>query len=438
MALEHLTGDTAFAAQEAFVKTLPPYAGHFHGRGVVICGGGSRYFTNAWVCINMLRKHGCSLPVQLWYLGSGEMNGHMERLVRPLGVQCVNGLNVRKLRPARILNGWELKPYAILNSPFREVLYLDADNVAVVNPEFLFETGQYAETGAIFWPDYGRLGYDRSIWDLCGVEYRDEPEIESGQIVVDKERCWDPLMLAMWYNEHSDFYYHHIHGDKETFHMAFRRLEQPYAMPERGIHSLPCTMCQHDFVGNRIFQHRNLDKWSLFSANYRIPGFEHEEQCLAYLEELRAKWNGTVVFDERPTLTELQRAAIQVLTGSALDYQRMGYDRREMTFLRNGLVGNGAAACEVLWRVIEEAGKLILEIASETSITCRLTQHSDNVWMGQWLIGERMPIELSPISKQTVADARSVAHEDGPLRKARRPTGPPSRKTSATAAGAGG
>jgi len=92
----------------------------------------------------------------------------------------------------------------------------------------------------------------------------------------------------------------------------------------------------------------------------------------------------------------------------------------------------------VLWRVIEEAGKLILEIASETSITCRLTQHSDNVWMGQWLIGERMPIELSPISKQTVADARSVAHEDGPQRKARGPTGPPSRKTSATAAGAGG
>src|SRR5688572_28148007 len=236
-----LSEETALAAQDAYVKSIPPYPGHFHGRGIVICGGGSRYFANAWVCINMLRRFGCALPVQLWYLGEGEMNSRMEQLVRPLGVQCVDAMKVRRSRPARILNGWELKPYAILNCPFQDVLYVDADNVPIVNPEFLFDTPQYAATGAVFWPDYGRLAHDRSIWKICAVEYRDEPEFESGQIIVDKARCWQSLMLTMWYNEHSDFYYRHIHGDKETFHMAFRTLQRPYAMPERGIHSLHCT-----------------------------------------------------------------------------------------------------------------------------------------------------------------------------------------------------
>jgi len=58
------------------------------------------------------------------------------------------------LYPARILNGRELKAFALLHSAFREVLLLDADNVPLVAPAFLFETKQFADTGAIFWPDY--------------------------------------------------------------------------------------------------------------------------------------------------------------------------------------------------------------------------------------------------------------------------------------------
>ena len=41
---------------------------------------------------------------------------------------------------------------------------------------------------AIFWPDFGRLGPERPIWQICEVPYRDEPEFETGQVVVDKRR----------------------------------------------------------------------------------------------------------------------------------------------------------------------------------------------------------------------------------------------------------
>jgi hypothetical protein len=111
---------------------------------------------------------------------------------------------------------------------------------------------------------------------------------------VDKALCWRPLRLAMWYNEHSDFFYCHQHGDKDTYHMAFRKLDQPYAMPSRPIQPLDATMCQHDFEGRRIFQHRNTDKWLYDGSNRRVEGFLHEDACRQILAELREMWDGTV------------------------------------------------------------------------------------------------------------------------------------------------
>ena len=51
-------------------------------RGIVIPAGGQTYFTNAWVCLNMLRRSGCTLPVEFWYLGPSEFENHGERVVR--------------------------------------------------------------------------------------------------------------------------------------------------------------------------------------------------------------------------------------------------------------------------------------------------------------------------------------------------------------------
>ncbi len=291
---QRLSLHNAGMACERFIQTIPPYPGGFQARGIVICGGGVRYFTGAWVCIQMLRRLGCGLPIELWFLGRREMDGRMKDLVASLGVDCVDAQRLRRKFPARILNGWELKPYAILHSRFREVLLLDADNVPVVNPEFLFDVPQFRETGAIFWPDYPPRPHEKSrpVWRSCGLRAPDEPEFETGQVVVDKERCWRALCLAMWFNENSDFYYQHVHGDKETFHLAFRKMRQPYALVPKPIHTLSHTMCQHDFEGRRIFQHRNTDKWDPFLCNRRVKGFWFEDECRKSILELRRLWDG--------------------------------------------------------------------------------------------------------------------------------------------------
>jgi hypothetical protein len=265
--------------------------GSYAGRGVVICGGGEKYFPCVWVCVRTLRMHGCTLPIEVWHLGPAEMTDEMRGLLEPYGVTCVDAFAVREKNSARRLGGWELKAFSVIHSRFAEVLLIDADNVPVRDPSFLFDEAPYREHGAIFWPDFNRLGPERPIWRILDIAYRDEPEVESGQMVIDKIRCWAALNLAMHLNEHSDFYYKYVLGDKETFHLAWRKLGQEYAMPSRPLSALPATMCQYDFDGRLVFQHRNFAKWKLDEPNRRIRGFQFEEQCLAFLEELRGRWS---------------------------------------------------------------------------------------------------------------------------------------------------
>lgn len=56
------------------------------------------------------------------------MTQELRDLVRHLDITVVDGYQVRKTYPARILNGRELKPHAIIHCPLEEVLALDADN----------------------------------------------------------------------------------------------------------------------------------------------------------------------------------------------------------------------------------------------------------------------------------------------------------------------
>jgi glycosyltransferase involved in cell wall biosynthesis len=398
MEAESLNEQNARKLSEKFIAGIGAYPGDFKGKGIIIAGGGVCYFTNAWVCINMLRRFGCQLPVQVWYLGQKEMDERMKDILRPLGVDFVDAFEVRQKHPARILNGWEVKPYAIIHSPFEEILYLDADNVPIVNPEFLFDTPEYKETGALFWPDFGRLERGRMIWNICGVPYRDEPEFETGQMVLHKEKCWSALALCMWYNEYSDFYYDHIHGDKETFHMAFRKLKKTYAMPSRPIDALEETMCQHDFEGRRIFQHRNCDKWDFFNNNKEIEGFLFEHECRTYISELRKKWDGQIANPMRYNAekkTESEKAIAQALTDNVYVYERIGFDSRGISFSADGSIGVGTAGCESLWDIKEVKGEAVLTISSEKRVTCNLKRDSEGIWRGKWLVFEQMPIELT-------------------------------------------
>jgi hypothetical protein len=185
--------------------------------GIVIVAGGGQAFTNAWVALTILRDAQKSqLPIQVWHLGPDELSPVMRSLLSCFEVELVDAFRIRRRHPMRRLGPWECKVYATLHSRFRHVILLDADNVPLVDPQTLLDLPEYGTKGAIFWPD-NHMHLSRSpVWQLFDVPYREELEVESGQLVVDKERCWVPLNLAVHYNAWSDIYYRYVYGDKET------------------------------------------------------------------------------------------------------------------------------------------------------------------------------------------------------------------------------
>ena len=374
-------GTAAAAVAEAIASPLPaPDA--CHGRGVVIPGGGPRYFPNAWVCIRSLRDAGCALPVELWHLGSEELDNEMRSLVEALGVTCVDALQVHRRHRVRFVRGWPLKPYAMFHSRFAEVLFLDADNVPLSDPEYLFDQPEYRRLGAVFWPDIGNLGQQEKVWALTGVPFRDEWAFESGQMLVDKTKCAQALAIAVWMNcEHGDFWYQHLYGDKDTFHLAWRRLGLEYAMPPYPLGRLPHTNVQHDFEGRPLFQHRHGNKWAFDTQVLRIPDFCHEDRCRGYLEELRQRWSRRPArpfrFDEADEAT---RSVAASLVQGGWTFAR-GNESTALRFTADGdVLGSGPR--ERHWSLRVHAFDAILSISGVDSVAWQLAPGDADTWAG--------------------------------------------------------
>lgn len=427
--------------------SMPPFPGEEASRGIVICGGGTRYFTNAWVAIKLLRFHGCELPVELWALDEEELDEAMRGLAESLGVavryagEALSGAGKESV-PGRWQ--WALKPHAIVHSAFDEVLYLDADNLPVRDPSDLFECATYRAEGSLFWPDIGMTEKERPIWSVMDIPYRPEPEFETGQMLIHKWRCWEPLQLALWMNLRSEIFYEIIWGDKDTFRFAWHKFGRPFGMVPYSVQTLGLpgdqegigAMCQHDFDGNWLFQHRNMAKWHLLAENPRIPGFLFEPECREFLAELREQWNGKVngaqQKDDIPTrvhqeLEETSRdlqegvwlledrrpraagccqpveewtdvrvrhpwqAPIEEITeGGRAERSQMihqvnaeGLRCRELTFLSDS-IGRGASAEFCWWDLKPGPGGIgfVLELHGEDQTTIALEFSRDGSWRG--------------------------------------------------------
>ena len=255
---------------DAAARSLPAPPRWEAERGVVICAGGWRFFASLYVTVRMIRHVGCNLPIQVWYLGDrGEFDPRMQAALADYDVGWINGNAFARDHGLnrRILGGWELKPFAAAYCPFREVISLDADCYPAYNPEEFMAHPEFQRVGASFWPDQGKLEHGQ--WERFGIPYHDEPAWESGQFIVDKGRHWKPLALTMWLNDHSDFVYHHVYGDKDTFHLAWRKMGHEVCVPTAWPAWHVVAFLQQDFGGRPLFVHRCRDK---FRWNGQIDG----------------------------------------------------------------------------------------------------------------------------------------------------------------------
>ncbi len=246
-------------------------------RGVIIPAGGhckfydgnpsQLYFWNAFAAAWVLRWHGCTLPIQFWFLpGEIEEIEDCDIYARRVAATC----HVIDVSGCRTIDGWRTKINAILQSDLDEVLHLDADNIVTKDPSFLFDTPEFQNNEALLWEDQPKTTDDfhgkviGSQWERMGESRRDKiTDLESGQMLIRKtgggERA---LHVVKHLADHADYWGGFNggekgvwYGDKTDFHMGYVLTKTPAYIREN--HSWNAGgFFAHDWTdGVVLFQH---------------------------------------------------------------------------------------------------------------------------------------------------------------------------------------
>lgn len=373
----------------ADIRASSPAPLEGHGRGLVIVAGGARIFTNAYVLVHMLRHAlNSELPVELWYFGQAEISPAMAALIEPLGVRLVDANPVIAATGAKIRDGWQLKSFALLHSGFAEALLLDADQVPVSDPAACFDWPEYAEAGAVFWPDIVDLRSDNGVWPLLGLESRRTVSLESGQVLVDRRRHGAALAAAVRLNEAAEDLYRLVYGDKDTYLLAWEMLGASYALVPHRPYADEFMLVQRDFGGNALLQHRTNAKWQYGGQQRRLFGFQHEAPCLAAIAELEERWSGRAFTapDRGLRAREIERELIAAgeFVLETADEPAFGIRLGE-----HAEVGVGRAVDRRHWWVEESGGRLRLILAGSDRPGYLFERGDDQIWRGQ---RHRVPI----------------------------------------------
>ena len=216
----------------------------------------------------------------------------MQLLLEEEGVEVVNAETVLHRHPATIAGAWPLKPYAIAHSRFREVIFLDADTVPLVDPEELFDWDLYQRSGLLLWPDVIDLRRQNPIWAGLGLEPRKCMSVDSGAIAIDKARGWRLLDLAILLNEHWRVSYNYLHGDKDTLLIAALLTGASEPVIEHRPLTVDGDLIQRNPDGDPFLQHRTGSKWKLFGPNQPVIVPALTSHCEEAIAELRQRWTG--------------------------------------------------------------------------------------------------------------------------------------------------
>jgi hypothetical protein len=227
-------------------------------KGIVLAAGGMGYFTSVYINIRVIRERlNCPLPIEVFYAGEDEMprealdfmHQHFSN-VRFIDIQTVTGA------PQISMKGYQIKVFSVILSSFKEVLFLDADNIPLSDPTQAFDLKPYKKTGALFWPDFCNMKSTRvETWDVFNLprpiswpalpegkpvkwsencQNNDPIEIESGQMVFNKKKVWDALVLVAFINKNNKGFFQTLFlGDKQTFSFGFNATNTPFSVSKK-------------------------------------------------------------------------------------------------------------------------------------------------------------------------------------------------------------
>ncbi|KAI9676135.1 MAG: hypothetical protein M1817_000880 [Caeruleum heppii] len=243
-------------------------------RGIVTTAG-SDYFPVFVVSLRMLRRTGSKLPVEVFLDSQAEYEAAMcEDILPSLNAKCIVLSDIMLSVPQRNgISRYQLKIFAMLFSSFDHMLFMDADNVALENPDELFIAEPFTSRGLVTWPDYWEstaspLFYEISSQPVPDVSTR--ASTESGQLMLSKSTHTSTLLLAAYYNYYGPKYFYPLlsqgaigEGDKETFLAAALALNASFYSVEQGIETLGYRSENDDvFHGTSMVQHNPIDDYA--------------------------------------------------------------------------------------------------------------------------------------------------------------------------------
>lgn len=247
------------------------------GNGIVVCAGRFEYGTDALLLVRMLRKQGCQLPIEIWHRND-ELSA---AFVAAFEAERCTVRNVDAVSGVSFANPFAIKPLAVYHSAFQKVLLLDADNLPVKDPTYLFEMLNETQS-TVFWPDHWPLDRKARCWKLLSdaqvaqMTYTNAQD--SGQLLVDKSKCLKALAVCARVNVqlHSQlkrlFPEPFNHGDKDTWHFAWLSTSTPFTMmpgrpggagaKDHTGQYIGHTVVQYDLQSDPIFLHKMRAKWA--------------------------------------------------------------------------------------------------------------------------------------------------------------------------------
>lgn len=240
IAFEEITGAISEKKKGTWLNYNQPVTLHNHG--IVTCAGNFMIveITSTLLWIRELEKRNNlqQMQIEWFYVGDDEVSPVMRSYIEEM-VGGINFVDCSKIYyNSKLLRGFPIKAFALKNTKFRHVAFIDSDSIPIRHPIEFFMSHDYKEKGNIFWPDFLSWGFMenkvlrknssfREFIENSGQSNEDlqklfiTPEAESGQFFIDTVRFQVPLHFTWLMNERKDVFYTFTYGDKNLFMIGF-------------------------------------------------------------------------------------------------------------------------------------------------------------------------------------------------------------------------
>ncbi|KAJ9653691.1 mannosyltransferase [Neophaeococcomyces mojaviensis] len=322
--MDHLDVERMKNAHANFItdiRKLPATHGPIYNpgtRGIVTTASNSLLATLT-ISLHMLRKTGSTLPVEIFLeRPSTHSQAFCTQVFPNLHAKCLYLSDIfDRAGSSFSLSTYQYKIFSILFSSFEDVLLLDSDAWPVSNPEPLFHSFPFTDTGMVLWPDFWYASESPYFFEIAKIKnpptLEVQPATESGELMYSKSKHGYGIMLATYYNYYGPDYYYLLHsqdgpgqGDKETFMWAATALDEQYYLVHHQVTSLGRHDSNGEWIGTGMVQYDPIQDffWTSSTASSGIDNGKtvtkarRTEPKPMFIHANHPKYDPYTIFDE--------------------------------------------------------------------------------------------------------------------------------------------